>query len=74
MEPTEHNRRAWDEIHRQRAQVLAGERGLPSPVRHALADLIVHARTSAAPAGHTDVAVARARIDHEEQKGGPWRR
>lgn len=39
MEPTEHNRRAWDEIHRQRAQALAGERGLPSPVRHALAEL-----------------------------------
>lgn len=39
MEPTEHNRRAWDEIHRRRAQALAGERGLPSPVRHALADL-----------------------------------
>ena len=27
MEPTEHNRRAWDEIHRQRAEALAGERG-----------------------------------------------
>jgi SAM-dependent methyltransferase len=39
MEPTEHNRRAWDEIHRQRAEALAGHRGLPSPVRHALADL-----------------------------------
>jgi SAM-dependent methyltransferase len=39
MEPTEHNRRAWDEIHRQRAEALAGDRGLPSPVRHALADL-----------------------------------
>jgi predicted TPR repeat methyltransferase len=39
MEPTEHNRRAWDEIHRQRSAALAGERGLPSPVRHALADL-----------------------------------
>jgi SAM-dependent methyltransferase len=39
MEPTEHNRRAWDEIHRQRAEALAGERGLPAPVRHALADL-----------------------------------
>jgi ubiquinone/menaquinone biosynthesis C-methylase UbiE len=39
MEPTEHNRRAWDEIHRQRAEALAGERGLPTPVRHALADL-----------------------------------
>jgi SAM-dependent methyltransferase len=39
MEPTEHNRRAWNEIHRQRAEALAGRRGLPSPVRHALADL-----------------------------------
>jgi predicted TPR repeat methyltransferase len=39
MEPTEHNRRAWDEIHRQRAEALVGERGLPAHVRQALADL-----------------------------------
>jgi SAM-dependent methyltransferase len=39
MEPTEHNRRAWDEIHRRRARALAGERRLPGRVRHALADL-----------------------------------
>jgi ubiquinone/menaquinone biosynthesis C-methylase UbiE len=39
MEPTEHNRRAWDEIHRQRVEALAGERGLPAQVRRALADL-----------------------------------
>jgi len=39
MEPTEHNRRAWDELHQLRAEALTGERGLPSPVRHALADL-----------------------------------
>jgi SAM-dependent methyltransferase len=39
MEPTDHNRRAWDEIHRQRVDALAGEAGLPAPVRHALADL-----------------------------------
>ena len=39
MEPTDHNRRAWDDIHRQRADALAGEPGLPAPVRHALADL-----------------------------------
>jgi predicted TPR repeat methyltransferase len=39
MEPTEHNRRAWNEIHRQRTEALVGERGLPTPVRHALADL-----------------------------------
>ena len=38
MEPTDHNLRAWDEAHR-RAPMLTGERGLPSPVRHALADL-----------------------------------
>jgi SAM-dependent methyltransferase len=39
MEPTEHNRRAWDEIHRRRAEALSGERGLPKQVRSALADL-----------------------------------
>ncbi|CAN5232397.1 hypothetical protein BH18ACT12_BH18ACT12_15700 [soil metagenome] len=39
MEPTDHNRRAWDEIHRQRDEALAGGRGLPPQVRHALADL-----------------------------------
>jgi SAM-dependent methyltransferase len=39
MEPTEHNRRAWDEIHRRRAQALVAERGLPAQVRHAFADL-----------------------------------
>jgi predicted TPR repeat methyltransferase len=37
MEPTEHNRRAWDQVHRGRAD---GEsHGLPSPARHALGDL-----------------------------------
>jgi SAM-dependent methyltransferase len=39
MEPTDHNRRAWDEIHRQRAAALSGERGLPKQVRGALAGL-----------------------------------
>jgi SAM-dependent methyltransferase len=39
MEPTDHNRRAWDEIHRQRAEALEGETGLPTQVRRALADL-----------------------------------
>jgi SAM-dependent methyltransferase len=39
MEPTDQNRRAWDDIHRQRLDALAGEIGLPTPVRHALADL-----------------------------------
>jgi SAM-dependent methyltransferase len=39
MEPTEHNRRAWDDIHRRRSEARLGERGLPVHVRRALADL-----------------------------------
>jgi ubiquinone/menaquinone biosynthesis C-methylase UbiE len=39
MEPTDDNLRAWDEVHRRRAEALMGEQGLPPPVRHALADL-----------------------------------
>ena len=39
MEPTEHNRRAWDELHRRRADAHDDGRRLPPPVRHALADL-----------------------------------
>jgi len=39
MEPTEQNRRAWDEIHRGRTEALAGDRGLPAQVHGALADL-----------------------------------
>jgi SAM-dependent methyltransferase len=39
MEPTDDNLRAWDEVHRRRAEALAGRPGLPPPVRHALADL-----------------------------------
>jgi SAM-dependent methyltransferase len=33
MEPTEHNRRAWDEIHRRRAEAMAAELGIPEWVR-----------------------------------------
>jgi SAM-dependent methyltransferase len=39
MEPTDKNRRAWDEIHRRRAQAMRGELGLPDVVRSALGDL-----------------------------------
>jgi SAM-dependent methyltransferase len=39
MEPTERNRRVWDQVHRGRGGDAASARGLPSPVRHALADL-----------------------------------
>ena len=38
MEPTDHNLRAWDELHRPRA-TPPGEPVLPGPVRHALSDL-----------------------------------
>jgi len=39
MEPTERNRRAWDEVHRRRAEAMAGRLGLPAAVRAALGDL-----------------------------------
>src|SRR5690349_21553788 len=39
MEPTEHNRRAWDEIHRRRADVMAGQLGIPPVVRERLPDV-----------------------------------
>jgi SAM-dependent methyltransferase len=48
MEPTEQNRRVWDQVHRGRGGDGTGGRGLPSPVRHALADLhgkrVLHVR------------------------------
>jgi len=39
MEPSDKNRRAWNEVHRRRAQVLEGQLGLPQIVRTALGDL-----------------------------------
>jgi SAM-dependent methyltransferase len=39
MEPTDKNRRAWEEIHRRRAQAMQGQLGLPQVVRSALGDL-----------------------------------
>jgi SAM-dependent methyltransferase len=36
MEPTDQNRRAWDEVHRRRAEALAGQLGLPDVVRAAV--------------------------------------
>jgi SAM-dependent methyltransferase len=37
MEPTEQNRRAWDELHRRR--VRAAGRGIPKPIRELLGDV-----------------------------------
>jgi SAM-dependent methyltransferase len=39
VEPTEHNRRAWDEIHRRRAEAMAGRLGIPAPIRERLPDV-----------------------------------
>ncbi|MFN2468473.1 MAG: class I SAM-dependent methyltransferase [Gaiellaceae bacterium] len=39
MEPTDHNRRAWDEVHRGRARSMRGELGIPDRVRVRLGDV-----------------------------------
>ena len=39
MEPTDRNRRAWDEVHRRRTVAMQGRLGLPAAVRAALGDL-----------------------------------
>ena len=39
MEPTEQNRRAWDEVHRRRAETMAGQLGIPEQIRALLPDV-----------------------------------
>jgi len=39
MEPTEHNRKAWDEIHRRRTKAMAGQLGIPDGIRELLPDV-----------------------------------
>ncbi len=39
MDPTDDNRRAWDEIHRRRAEAMAGQLGIPEGIRELLPDL-----------------------------------
>jgi len=39
MEPTDHNRRAWDEVHRGPPEAMRGDLGLPEQVKHSLGDL-----------------------------------
>jgi len=36
VEPTDYNRRAWDEIHRRRADAMAGQLGIPPVIRERL--------------------------------------
>jgi SAM-dependent methyltransferase len=39
VEPTEYNRLAWDEIHRRRADAMAGQLGIPEVIRERLPDV-----------------------------------
>ena len=39
MEPTEENRRAWDELHRLRVEATTDRPGLPAPIRALLPDI-----------------------------------
>jgi SAM-dependent methyltransferase len=39
VEPTEQNRKAWDEIHRRRTEAMAGQLGIPEKIRELLPDL-----------------------------------
>jgi SAM-dependent methyltransferase len=39
VEPTEQNRRAWDEVHRRRTQAMAGQLGIPEQIRELLPDV-----------------------------------
>jgi SAM-dependent methyltransferase len=39
MDPTEHNRRAWDEVHRRRTEAMAGQLGIPKKIREVLPDV-----------------------------------
>jgi len=39
VEPTEHNRKAWDEIHRRRTEAMAGQLGIPDGIRELLPEV-----------------------------------
>jgi SAM-dependent methyltransferase len=39
VEPTEHNRRAWDEVHRRRTEAMAGQLGIPPVIRERLPEI-----------------------------------
>lgn len=39
MEPTDANRRAWDEIHRRRTEAMAGQLGIPEKIRELLPEI-----------------------------------
>lgn len=39
MDPTDQNRKAWDEIHRRRAEAMSGQLGIPDGIRELLPDI-----------------------------------
>jgi SAM-dependent methyltransferase len=39
VDPTEQNRKAWDEIHRRRAETMSGQLGIPDGIRELLPDI-----------------------------------
>jgi SAM-dependent methyltransferase len=39
VEPTDQNRRAWDEIHRRRTEAMGGQLGIPAQIREILPDI-----------------------------------
>ncbi len=39
MEPTDQNRKAWDEIHRRRTAAMEGQLGIPAQIRELLPDI-----------------------------------
>jgi SAM-dependent methyltransferase len=39
VQPSDQNRRAWDEIHRRRTQAMAGQLGIPAQIRDLMPDL-----------------------------------
>src|SRR5262245_60696242 len=39
MEPTEQNRKAWDEIHRRRTAAMEGQLGIPAQIRELLPEV-----------------------------------
>ena len=39
MDPTDQNRKAWDEIHRRRAEAMSGQLGIPDGIRELLPEV-----------------------------------
>jgi SAM-dependent methyltransferase len=39
VDPTDQNRKAWDEIHRQRAEAMSGQLGIPDEIRELLPEV-----------------------------------